>query len=82
MHRVSSCLHLQFQSTSTPDPSFTRIARKASAFRAGMESAANGVRLLFSYTGYVGYRDYATDGRSLFGNSRYAVVFGRRRRKT
>ena len=33
-----------------------------------MESAANEVRLLFSYTGYVGYRDYATDGRSLFGN--------------
>ncbi len=46
----------------------TRTARKASAFRAGMDSAANKVRLLFSYTGYVGYRDYATDGRSLFGN--------------
>ncbi len=46
----------------------TRFARKASAFRPEMDSAANGVRLLFSYTGYVGYRDYATDGRSLFGN--------------
>ena len=42
-----------------------------------MESAANEVRLLFSYTGYVGYRDYATDGRSLFGNLRYAVLLKR-----
>jgi hypothetical protein len=42
-----------------------------------MECAANEVRLLFRYTGCVGYRDYATDGRSLFGNLRYAVPLKR-----
>ena len=47
-----------------------RIARKTPFFRAGMDSAANEVRLVFSYTHRVGYRDYATDGRSLFGNLR------------
>jgi hypothetical protein len=41
---------------------FTRIARKASASKPGMDSATNEVRLLFSYISQVGHRDYATDG--------------------
>ncbi len=42
-----------------------------------MDSAANEVRLLFCYTAEVGHRDDATDGRSLFGNLRYAVLLKR-----
>jgi hypothetical protein len=42
-----------------------------------MACAVNEVRLLFSYNRHVGHRDYATDGRALFGYLRDAVPLKR-----